>query len=153
MEDGKKSATRRWRATALLALGAIIGTMLVAQPAGAHFLPSISHIWSHIRPKADARYLQNTKTVVKAGPVVALGSFGSQTVMCPAGYQATGGGVDINQVAGGHVASSHPLINGQRALTFADGVHGRANGWYGAINNDSASPSTAPFFVVVICSK
>jgi hypothetical protein len=31
--------------------------MLVVQPATAHFLPSITHIWSHIKPKADKRYL------------------------------------------------------------------------------------------------
>jgi hypothetical protein len=48
---------RRWRTTTVLALGAVIGVMLVAQPAGAHFLPSITHIWHHIKPKADARYL------------------------------------------------------------------------------------------------
>jgi hypothetical protein len=48
---------RRWHTAAVLALGAIIGTMLVAQPAGAHFVPSISHIWAHIKGKADKRYL------------------------------------------------------------------------------------------------
>jgi len=49
-------SSRRWRTTALLAVGVAVGIMLVAQPAGANFLPSISHIWSHIKPKADVRY-------------------------------------------------------------------------------------------------
>jgi hypothetical protein len=55
MKNNKKG-WGRWRTTGILALGAIIGTMLLAPPAGAHFLPSISHIWHHIKPKADARY-------------------------------------------------------------------------------------------------
>jgi hypothetical protein len=53
---GEGNRTRRWKTATVLALGAVIGTMLVAQPAGAHFLPDIGHIWSHIKPKADARY-------------------------------------------------------------------------------------------------
>ena len=52
----KDRGIRRWRTATALALGAVIGIMLVAQPAGAHFLPSISHIWFHIKPKGDARW-------------------------------------------------------------------------------------------------
>jgi hypothetical protein len=51
---------RRWRTAVVLALGAIIGTMLIAQPAGAHFVPSITHIWAHIKGKADQRYLPSS---------------------------------------------------------------------------------------------
>jgi hypothetical protein len=40
----------------VLALGVAIGTMIMATPASGHFRRSINHIWSHIRPKADARY-------------------------------------------------------------------------------------------------
>jgi hypothetical protein len=49
-------STRRRRTIIVLALGVAIGTMLFASPAGAHFAPSITHIWAHIKPKADARY-------------------------------------------------------------------------------------------------
>jgi hypothetical protein len=54
MKEG--NTVRRWRTATVLALGAVIGVMLMAAPAGAHFLPSISHIWHHIKPIADARY-------------------------------------------------------------------------------------------------
>ena len=54
----KLFSARRWRTTTVLVLGAAIGIMLVAQPAGAHFLPSINHIWNHIKPKADQRYVR-----------------------------------------------------------------------------------------------
>jgi len=153
VKERSKRGTRLRRMIVVLAIGVAIGTMIMATPASAHFRSSIDHIWSHIKPKADARYLQNTVRVVKFGGTVALGGFDSEIVNCPAGYQAIGGGVDINQVAGGDIASSHPVRDGARALTLADGQHPAANGWYGAINNDSDSPSTAPYWVVVVCSK
>ena len=53
---GEGKLARRWKLATALTLGAVIGVMLVAQPAGAHFLPDINHIWAHIKPKADARY-------------------------------------------------------------------------------------------------
>jgi hypothetical protein len=52
----EKRGLRRWRTTGVLALGVVIGVVLLAPPAGAHFTPSISHIWHHIKPKADQRY-------------------------------------------------------------------------------------------------
>jgi len=53
---GEGKLVRRWKLATALTLGAVIGVMLVAQPAGAHFLPDINHIWAHIKPKADNRY-------------------------------------------------------------------------------------------------
>lgn len=52
----KNRGIRRWRTAMALALGAIIGVMLIAPPAGAHFVPSITHIWSHIKTKGDHRW-------------------------------------------------------------------------------------------------
>jgi hypothetical protein len=60
MQERSNRAARRWRTATALAVGVVIGTMLVAQPAGAHFLPSITHIWAHIRAKADQRYLPSS---------------------------------------------------------------------------------------------
>ena len=52
MHEGTRS-TRRWRLATLLALGVVIGVLVSATPAGAHFQASINHIWSHIKPKAE----------------------------------------------------------------------------------------------------
>jgi hypothetical protein len=154
VKERTKRGTRLRRTIVVLALGIAIGTMIVATPAMGHVGGTVGHLWNdHIKPRGDARYLQNTVRVVKFGGTVAIGSFDADSVNCPAGYQAIGGGVDINQVAGGHVASSHPIKDGVRALNLADGQHPAANGWYGAINNASDSPSTAPYWVVVVCSK
>lgn len=53
----EKRFSRRVRVASLLALGALIGILVTATPAGAHFQASIDHIWKHIKPKADKRYL------------------------------------------------------------------------------------------------
>lgn len=63
MNDETRGVSRRWRMAAVLALGVTLGTMLMATPATAHFLPSISHIWAHIRPLADTRYVNRSASV------------------------------------------------------------------------------------------
>jgi hypothetical protein len=56
VEQPTKRGSKLRRTIVVLALGVSIGTMIMATPAAAHFRASITHIWSHIRPKADARY-------------------------------------------------------------------------------------------------
>jgi len=56
MEEKKKRVSRWWRTTTVLTLGVVIGTVLMATPAGSH-IGTVTHLWNtHIRPKADARY-------------------------------------------------------------------------------------------------
>jgi hypothetical protein len=68
----EKRGLRRWRTTGVLALGLVIGVVLLAPPAGAHFLPSISHIWRHIKPMADKRYANAVPHTDKAKNAAAL---------------------------------------------------------------------------------
>jgi hypothetical protein len=53
--------TKRWAAVALLAAGIAIGVVMVATPAGAHVGGSVNHLWNHLKPKADARYVNETE--------------------------------------------------------------------------------------------
>jgi hypothetical protein len=146
----EKLVSRRWRTVAVLALGVAIGAVLFATPAASH-IGSVSHLWSdHIKPKADARYLQNTKVVISSG-TANNGQHDVTIVDCPAGYQATGGGVDPNNVLTMAVTSSGPTVNGERTLLTANGTHGPADGWWGAVVNNSGS--AAAYKVSVICSK
>jgi hypothetical protein len=125
--------------------------MLLATSAGGHVGGTVSHLWNqHIKPRADARYLQNTKTIVVSA-IANNGTFGTAVANCPAGYQAIGGGVDPNNVFTMQVTSSSPMINGTRTLLTADGQHGPANGWLGGVVNNSGA--NAVFKVAVICSK
>ncbi len=48
---------RRWRLVALLATGMILGIVMVGTSAGAHVGGSVNHLWNHLKPKADKRYL------------------------------------------------------------------------------------------------
>ena len=56
MEHGNR-VSRRWRVVALLAMGALLGVALTATPAASHVGGTVNHLWGHLRPKADARYL------------------------------------------------------------------------------------------------
>lgn len=79
----KLFSARRWRTASVLMLGAVIGIMLVAQPAGAHFLPSINHIWNHLKPKADARYIRQAPKYISAFEGIAItGTFANRTTGC-----------------------------------------------------------------------
>jgi hypothetical protein len=48
---------KRWAAVALLAAGIAIGVVIVATPAGAHVGGSVKHLWNHLKPRADQRYV------------------------------------------------------------------------------------------------
>jgi hypothetical protein len=49
------------------------------------------------------------------------------------------------------VTSSNPIVSGDRTLLAADGTHGPATGWWGAVRNNDAS--ALPSRVSVICAK
>jgi hypothetical protein len=48
---------RRWTLVAVLATGMVVGIVMGGTPAAAHVGGSVSHLWSHLKGKADARYL------------------------------------------------------------------------------------------------
>jgi hypothetical protein len=54
---------KRWAAVALLAAGIAIGVVMVATPAGAHVGGSVNHLWNHIKPKADKRYVNENEAL------------------------------------------------------------------------------------------
>jgi hypothetical protein len=52
---------RGWRLAALLASGVAIGVLMVGTPAGAHVGGSVNHLWNHLKPKADKRYVNESE--------------------------------------------------------------------------------------------
>jgi hypothetical protein len=63
LRKGTDPGLRRWRAVALLVIGAIIGIIMVATPAGAH-ITTWTHLRDgHIKPWADKRYVRATGTL------------------------------------------------------------------------------------------
>jgi hypothetical protein len=63
MEKIRTGTIRRRRTIAVLMAGLVLGMAMTATPAGAHFVPTIKHIWKHIKPRADARYVNNNEAV------------------------------------------------------------------------------------------
>jgi hypothetical protein len=61
--------------------GMLVGVVLAATPAGAHVGGSVKHLWGHLRPKADKRYLPGNN--LPAGKTI-RGSY-------MLGYSATAG--------------------------------------------------------------
>lgn len=94
-----KEIRRRWRIFTPLALGLILGTLLVAPPAAGHFQASIAHIWKHIKPSADKRYVNNNEAVRVAstlGADVSLGDIvGTTSVAAPTQITAPKAGVIV----------------------------------------------------------
>ena|SRR5713226_2566541 len=91
-------------------------------------------------------------TVVASVSIVANGGFGSTVVLCPAGYNAIGGGVDFGSGSSPTVVtSSAPAISGfqNRLIQLADGTYGPANGWQGSGRNNETISLTLK--VGVIC--
>jgi hypothetical protein len=52
---------KRRTAVALLAAGMAVGVVMIGTPAGAHVGGSVNHLWNHLKPKADARYVNETE--------------------------------------------------------------------------------------------
>src|SRR3954447_13623768 len=98
-----------------------------------------------------SQFLQRTVTVVTSGTVT-QGSFASRVANCPAGFEATGGGVDPDGILFVTVTSSGPAYNGQRLLSQPDGQRGAANGWFGAVAIRDTQAS-AVFKVAAICAR
>jgi hypothetical protein len=119
MEHRTRRVSRRWRTAAVLALGAIIGTMLVAQPAGAHFLPSITHIWSHIKAKADPRYANAVRGTDKAKNADKLDGLDSTRIKGRWAIVEANG--TITAQSGGITLAAH-AVSGEYYLDFGENL-------------------------------
>jgi len=140
----------RMRTLATFLAGVTIG-WLTFQPAVGH-IGTVGHLWrEHIRPKADARYLQNTKVDVSAP--FTLGALGDDTVteLCPAGWQALGGGVDFEAAdADVQVISSAPLLASGNLFAADQGRNPAATGWRVTLHNNGLAVDGV---VGVICAR
>jgi hypothetical protein len=138
----------------MLVLAGILVVGLLLQPATAH-IGTPNHLWgTHLRPKADARYLQTTNVYVSAE--FTLGASANLTVdrMCPPGTQAVGGGVDFASGAGAdvRVTSNAPLVASDNLVAASTGKNPRSDGWRVKMHNNSAVAAWTGV-VGAICSR
>ena len=97
---------RRWKLVALLASGMVIGVALAGTPAAAHFGGSVGHLWSHLRPWADARYDRPT---VEPGETI-RGTIGAQVVATTG--QEWGFNAQLPRAAPVALDDAHVVVNG-----------------------------------------
>jgi hypothetical protein len=132
----------------LLVLGALVAAALISPASG---LNRIRAPWKVVRPKADVRYLQNTKTYVSTPQTVTTSNNATATVACPAGWQAVGGGVDFDaDDAVVNVVSLGPTLASGDLVDADAGRNPAATGWKVSVLN--ADITTHTFVVAVVCS-
>ena len=123
----------RWRSLPLILAGLIAGAVLLSPAVGeaATFLT---------KKKGDKRYLQNTAVATVQG-AVPDNDGATIDVLCPAGRQATGGGVDSPIVSTNSnfmlIDESKPILSGTRSI-----------GWNVEVVNLSGAPVTATVYAV-----
>lgn len=106
---------------------------------------------AYTKPESDARYLRGTVTVIATMPKIAKGGFGNAAAECPPGYQAIGGGVNVDDILKGWVAESAPSYNGQNSITVGPGQHGAATGWFGVVTSAGEAVG-AGSQVIAVCA-
>jgi hypothetical protein len=129
MKEKKKRVSRWWRTTTVLTLGVVIGTVLMATPAGSHVGGTVTHLWkAHIRPRADARY--DRPTVKKLETI--RGTIGGQVISSATGEW--GFNAQLPRAARAGLDDAHVTIDG------LDEASGECTG-------TAANPTAAPGYV------
>lgn len=130
MEEKKKRVSRWWRTTTVLTLGVVIGTVLMATPAGSH-IGTVTHLWNaHIKPRADARY--DRPTVKRLETV--RGTVGGQVISSATGEWGFNGQLPRASRAG--LDDAHVTIDG------VDEASGECTG-------TAVNPTAAPGYVCI----
>lgn len=138
--------SRRIQLVTMLLTGVMIGLMLTGTAWAVTYLT---------RPQAAKLFLENTHVYIKEGTVPGgAGNWHEDTIECPNGTQAVGGGVDMTSGAADvRIVASAPTLGAghQHPAQQGTGRHGRANGWYVRIVNQIAGAHT--YSLAVSCSK
>jgi hypothetical protein len=99
MQHITKKPIRRRRSIAVLAVGIALGTTMAASPAGAHVGGTVSHLWNHLKPLADARYANAVSGTDKAKDADKLDGLDSAAFVKGSG-NVVGDSVWVNMTSG-----------------------------------------------------
>ena len=129
----KRTGARRWRAVALLALGAVVGMMVVATPGTAHVGGTVAHLVGHLKTYFYTKQEAN-KQFLKTSGSLAPGKTMRGV------YWALDDDEDANQsIASSEISFAVPLATAPIAHFIPDGGAVPA-GCSGTPENPGASP-------------
>ena len=121
-------------------------------PAGARGATGPTGAAGAAGPAGPAGSIKSTITVVGSGPQLGPnGGFGSGNAICPSGYQAIGGGVDLDSGSDEKIATTEPVVDNQNIIGLSDGQHNPATGWRAFVLNQSTT-TVRSFKVMAVCS-
>ena len=156
--DVNNVLTMKVTASALLFPGPVVPIELFGMPDGAAPAPVG---WAGFVRNDDASPLPMKVAVICSSAVspsvliqsspVSNGSFGGSNVQCPAGTNATGGGIDLTNVLTMTVTSTSPLFSGMNIFLAdqPDGAGPAPSGWDAYARNDSGGDALVK--VAAIC--
>lgn len=129
----------------MLLVGVMVGLMLTGTAFAASYLT---------KSKGQKLFLENTKTYVDTTFTVPAASSLTGQVDCPAGWQATGGGIQPLNTDSPDltVRWSAPVVASDNLVAASDGKNPASTGWAARLAN-SNGVSAYTFAVGVICSK
>lgn len=109
-----------------------------------------NEVSAHTSAPLQTSAVYAVRTVVSSDTAPA-GSFGVERVLCPSGFVAIGGGIDMQNVLTMRVTSSAPVFpGGERLLTQSDGFQPAPIGWQASALNLAGVPQE--FKVAVVCA-
>ncbi len=159
MENGMK---RRWmRGVALVAAGMVAGSLLLT-PATAHLNSplTIKHLRAHFYSKtaANARFIDTTEAAPLLGTTKVIivddsvsGGNKQTDALCPAGYQALGGGINFADTTPSVLVHwNEPLVASDNLTAATAGENPPANGW--RVRVETTGGGTFTYSVGVICA-
>jgi hypothetical protein len=164
LEQGRTSRGRKLKLAALLTLCIVIGAGIGGSPVGAHVGSTINHIWKHIKPKADKRYVNQRQAlwaVVNGDGTLARGSGVTAVVNDSASNKRVYFSRDVRGCAfsatiglagnGGFESAGFITVAG----TGAEGPQGQPlqNGVFVRTTSAANTEATRGFHLQVNCSK
>lgn len=133
----------------------VLGVAVAGTPAGAHVGGTVNHLWKHLRPKADARYVnvnEDLWAVVDGGGLLIRGNGVASTASVGGGTYEV---IFKRKVTGcAYVATlgDQPIGTPPGEISVA-GRGGKPKGVFVATFNSAGSLTARGFTVVVHCGK
>ena len=146
----------RLKSSMMFVLGGVVVGALLLSPAGAHVNDRLSHLWgNHLKSKVKNVAEEESLISVSEQINVAAGETSGSRLFCPGGYEAIGGGVDVDQANTMVVVSSSPAFGREpgwnRLIQTPPGRYSSASGWYALVRNNDGVDH--PMQIAAVCAR